>query len=82
MHLIAFDDATDSSRLRAGATRPYDFPYGFPMIFLRRLESLIGVFKRLFGILESGLVIYFSGLQCFRTVRVFSEFVEFGGSLV
>ena len=52
------------------------------MSFLRRLESFIGMFKRLFGMLVSGLVIFFPVVYGGGTVRVCGEFVEFGSSLV
>jgi len=52
------------------------------MSFLRRLESLIGVFKCLFGMLVSGLVIFFPVVYGGSTVRMGGEFVEFGSSLV
>ena len=40
------------------------------------------MFKRLFGMLMSGLVIFFPMVHCGGTVRVGGEFVEFGSSLV
>jgi hypothetical protein len=52
------------------------------MSFLRRLESFIGVFKCLSGVLVSGLVIFFSVVRGSSTVRMGGKFVEFGGSLV
>ena len=52
------------------------------MSFLRRLESPIGMLKRLFGMLVSGLVIFFPVVYGGATVHVGSEFVEFGSSLV
>ena len=52
------------------------------MSFLGCLESFIGMFKRLFGMLVSGLVIFFSVVHGGSTVRVCGEFVEFGSSLV
>jgi len=52
------------------------------MSFLRCLESFIGIFKRLFGMLVSGLVIFFPVVYGGGTVRVCGEFVEFGSSLV
>lgn len=45
------------------------------MSFSRPLESLIGVFQRLFGMLVSGLVIFFPVVRGGSTVRVCSEFV-------
>jgi len=56
--------------------------HGFPMSFLRPLESFVGMFQRLFGVLLSGLVVFFSVVCGSRTVRVCGEFVELGGSLV
>jgi hypothetical protein len=50
--------------------------------FLRRLESPLGIFKRLFGMLVSGLVIFFPVVYRRSTVRMGREFVEFGSSLV
>jgi hypothetical protein len=52
------------------------------MSFLRRLESPIGMFKRLFGMLVSGLVIFFPVVHGGGAVGVGSEFMEFGSSLV
>jgi hypothetical protein len=52
------------------------------MSFLRPLESFIGVFQRLFGMLVSGLMIFFPVVRGCSTVRVCGEFVEFGSSLV
>jgi hypothetical protein len=52
------------------------------MGFLRPLESFIGMFQRLFGMLVSGLVITFPVVRGGSTVRVCGEFVEFGSSLV
>ena len=49
---------------------------------MRRLESPLGIFKRLFGMLVSGLVIFFPVVHCGGTMRVCREFVEFGSSLV
>jgi hypothetical protein len=40
------------------------------------------MFKRLLGMLVSGLVIFFPVVYGGGTVRVASEFVEFGSSLV
>jgi hypothetical protein len=50
--------------------------------FLRPLESLIGVFQGLVGILVSGLVIFFPMVRGGGTVRVRGQFVEFSNSLV
>jgi hypothetical protein len=50
--------------------------------FLRRLESPIGMFKRLFGVLVSSLVIFFPVVCGGGTVRMGREFVKFGSSLV
>jgi hypothetical protein len=52
------------------------------MSFMRRLESFIGMLKRLFGMLVSGLVIFFPVMHCGSTVRMSGEVVEFGSSLV
>jgi len=52
------------------------------MGFLRPLESFIGMFQRLFGMLVSGLVIFFSVVRGGSTVGVCGEFVVFGSSLV
>jgi hypothetical protein len=52
------------------------------MSFSRRLESFIGIFKCLFGMLVSGLVILFPVVHGGSTVRMGGEFVEFGSSLV
>jgi hypothetical protein len=52
------------------------------MSFSRPLESLIGMFQRLLGMLVSGLVIFFSVVRRGSTVRVCGEFMEFGSSLV
>ncbi len=52
------------------------------MSFLRPLESFIGMFQRLFGMLVSGLVIFLGVVCGGGTVRVCGEFVEFGSSLV
>ena len=45
------------------------------MSFLRRLESLCGVFKCQFGMLVSGLVIFFPVMHGGSTVRMCGEFV-------
>jgi hypothetical protein len=52
------------------------------MSFLRRLESRVGMFHCLPGMLVSGLVIFFPVMDGGSTVRVCGEFVEFGSSLV
>ena len=52
------------------------------MGFLRPLESFIGMFQRLFRMLVSGLVIFFSVMRGGSTVGVCGEFVVFGSSLV
>jgi hypothetical protein len=52
------------------------------MCFLRPLESLIGMFHCLLGMLVSGLVIFFPVMHGGGTVRVGGELVEFGCSLV
>jgi len=52
------------------------------MSLLRPLESFIGMFQGLLGMLVSGLVIFFTVVCGGSTVRVCGEFVEFGGSLV
>jgi hypothetical protein len=52
------------------------------MGFLRRLGSFIGVFQRLFGMLVSGLVIFFPVVRGSSSVRVCGEFMKFGSSLV
>jgi hypothetical protein len=52
------------------------------MSFLRCLESFVGMFKRLLGMLVSGLVIFFPVVYRSGAVRVCGEFVEFGSSLV
>jgi hypothetical protein len=52
------------------------------MSFLRCLESFIGIFKRLFGMLVPGLMIFFPVMHCGGTVRMCGELVEFGSSLM
>ena len=52
------------------------------MSFLRPLESFIGMFQRLFGMLLPGLVVFFPVVCGSRTVRMCCEFVELCGSLV
>jgi hypothetical protein len=50
--------------------------------FLRRLESFIGMFHCLPGMLLAGLVIFFSVMHGGSTVRVGGELVKFRSSLV
>ena len=52
------------------------------MSFLRRLESFIGMFQCLLGVLVSGQVIFFPVVRGGGAVRVCGVFVEFGSSLV
>jgi hypothetical protein len=52
------------------------------MSFLRPLESRIGMLQRLFGMLVSGLVIFFPVVRCGCTVSVCGEIVQFRSSLV
>ena len=52
------------------------------MSFLRPLESFIGMFQGLSGMLLSGLVVFFAVVCGSGTVRVCGEFVELSGSLV
>jgi hypothetical protein len=52
------------------------------MSFLRQLKSFIGMFQRLFGMLMSGLMIFFPVVRGGNTVRVRGEFVELSCSLV
>ena len=52
------------------------------MSFLGPLESFIGMFQGLLGMLVPGLVIFFPVVCGGCTVRVRGEFVEFGSSLV
>jgi hypothetical protein len=52
------------------------------MSFLRPLESFIGMFHCLLGMLMSGLVIFFPVMHGGGTVRVGGELVEFSSSLV
>ena len=52
------------------------------MSFLRPLESFIGMFHCLFGMLVCGLVIFFPVVCGRGTVRVCGEFVQFGCSLM
>ena len=49
---------------------------------MRPLKGLVGVFKCLFGMLASGLVIFFPVVRCGDSVRVRGELVEFGSPLV
>ena len=52
------------------------------MSFLRRMESFLGILKRLPGMLLTRLMILFPMVNSGSAVRVRGEFVEFGGSLV
>jgi len=52
------------------------------MSFLRQLESFIGMFQCLSGMLVSGLVIFLPVVRSGSTVRVCGEFVELSSSLV
>jgi hypothetical protein len=52
------------------------------MGFLRRLEGFIGLLQRLFGMLVSGLVIYFTVVRGGSTVGVWGELVDVGSWLV
>jgi hypothetical protein len=52
------------------------------MSFLRPLESFIGMFQGLLGMLVSSLVIFFPVVCGGNAVRVCGELVEFGSSLV
>ena len=52
------------------------------MSFLGPLESFIGMFQGLLGMLMPGLVIFFPVVCGGGTVRVRGEFMEFGSSLV
>jgi hypothetical protein len=52
------------------------------MGFLRPLKGLVGVSKRLFGMVASGLVIFFPAVRCGDSVRVRGELLKFGSSLV
>jgi hypothetical protein len=52
------------------------------MSLLRPLESFVGMFQRLLGMLVSGLVIFFPVVHGGSTVRVCGEFVEFSSFLV
>jgi hypothetical protein len=52
------------------------------MSFLRQLRAFIRIFQRLFGMFESGLVIFFPVVRSGSTVRLCGEFVEFGSFFV
>jgi hypothetical protein len=52
------------------------------MSFLRPLEGLISMLQRLLGMLVSGLVVFFSMVYSGSTMRVCSEFVKLGSSLM
>jgi hypothetical protein len=52
------------------------------MSFLRPLESFIGMFQCLPGVLVSGQVIFLPVVRGGGAVRVCCVFVEFGSSLV
>ena len=52
------------------------------MSFLRRLQSFIGMFQGLFGMLMSSQVIFFPVMHGGSTVRVGREFMEFRRSLM
>jgi len=52
------------------------------MSCLRPLESFIGMFQGLSGMLLSGLVVFFAVVCGSGTVRVCGEFVELSSSLV
>jgi hypothetical protein len=52
------------------------------MRFLRLLEGFVGVFQGLFGMLVSGLVVFFAVVRGGGAVGVGSEFVELGSSYV
>ena len=52
------------------------------MSFLGPLESFIGMFQGLLGMLVPGLVIFFPVVCGGGAVRVRGEFMEFGSSLV
>jgi len=69
------DAASASLLLRGGL-------FGFLVCLLRRLESLCGVFHRLFGEFVPGQVIFFAVMRGSRTVRVCREFVKLRGSLM
>ena len=50
------------------------------MSFLRTLESLVGMFQCLLGMLVSGLVVFFPVMRGGSAVRVRGLFVKFGCS--
>ena len=52
------------------------------MSIFRPLHGFTRMFQRLFGMLMSGLVIFFPVMRGGSTVRVCGEFMEFGSSLV
>lgn len=52
------------------------------MSFLRPLQSFVGMFQGLLGMLVSGLMIFFPVVYRGSSVRVRSEFVKFGSSLM
>jgi len=52
------------------------------MSFLRRLQSVVGMFQGLFGMLMSGQVIFFLVMHCGNTVRVGREFVKLRSPLM
>jgi hypothetical protein len=52
------------------------------MSFLRPLESFIGMFQCLLGMLVSGLMIFFPMVRGGGTVCVGGEFMEIGSSLM
>lgn len=52
------------------------------MRFLRPLESLMRMLQCLFGMLMSGLVIFFAVVRRSNAVCMCGEFVEFGSSLM
>jgi|SRR5579864_6069209 len=56
--------------------------FGLPMSIFRPLHSLTRMFQRLFGMLVSGLVIFFPVVHGGSSMRVRGEFMEFGSSLV
>ena len=52
------------------------------MSFLRPLKSFDGMFQRLFGMLATGLMIFFLVVRSSNPVGVCCEIVEFGSPLV
>jgi len=52
------------------------------MSFLGQLRSFTRIFQRVFAMIESGLVIFFPVARSASTVRLCSEFVEFGSFFV